>query len=328
MRQPEFSRRSVLSAAALAAAFPAPSLAQQRMPELVRLVVGLAPGSLPDTIARTVASYLSGRIAAAVVVENRPGAAARLAVDAVLQGARDGTQVLVSPSGVLTLAPHTFRTLSYRPFDDLQPVSLLARTAFSFSVGPMVAGAVRTVHDFADWCRANPAKASYASSAAGSPPHFVGEMLRLALRFDCTHVASRNDPIPEVLGGQIAALSRAAPDMLRLAGDPRLRILGVTGPARWSRMPDTPTFAEQGVPGLDWHDWYAMYLPTGAPPSLAARLSEVIHGAFRDARFVEQWRTALTIDPEASTPEELDRLGRADLERWAGVVKATGFVAE
>jgi tripartite-type tricarboxylate transporter receptor subunit TctC len=153
-------------------------------------------------------------------------------------------------------------------------------------------------------------------------------MLRLALQFDCTHVASRNDPIPEILGGQIAALSRAAPDMLRLAGDPRLRILGVTGAARWSRMPDTPTFAEQGVPGLDWLDWYGMYLPAGVPPGLAARLSEAIHAAFRDARFVEQWRTALLIEPEASTPEDLDRLGRADLERWARVVKTTGFVAE
>jgi tripartite-type tricarboxylate transporter receptor subunit TctC len=321
------TRRSAL-AAAVAAAFPALSRAQQRTPDLVKLVVGLPPGNLPDVIARTMASHLTGRIATAVVVENRPGAAARLAVDAVLQGPRDGSQVLVTPSGVLTLAPHTFKTLSYRPFEDLRPVSLLGRAAFSFCVGPMVAGSVRTVRDFADWCRANPARASYATVAAGSPPHFVGEMLKLSLRFDCTHVAGRNDPVPEVLGGQIAAMSRAAADMLRLSGDSRLRILGVTGAARWPRMPDTPTFAEQGVPGLDWLDWYAMYLPAGSPPGLAARLSETIRAAFVDARFLEKWRTALTIDPEASTPEELDRLGRSDLERWGGVVRATGFVAE
>jgi tripartite-type tricarboxylate transporter receptor subunit TctC len=323
----KLNRRSALAAAA-AAAFPARSRAQQRMPDLVKLIVGLPPGNLPDVIARTMASYLAGRVAPTVVVENRVGAAARLAVDAVLQGPRDGSQVLVTPSGVLTLAPHTFKTLSYRPFEDLQPVSLLGRAAFSFCVGPMVSGSVRTVRDFADWCRANPDKASYASVAAGSPPHFVGEMLKLALKFDCTHVAGRNDPVPEVLGGQIAAMSRASADMLRLAGDPRLRILGITGTARWSRMPDTPTFAEQGVPGLDWLDWYGMYLPGGAPPGLAAKLSEMIQAAFRDARFVEQWRTALTIDPEASSPEALDRLGRSDLERWAGVVKATGFAAE
>ena len=93
-------------------------------------------------------------------------------------------------------------------------------------------------------------------------------------------------------------------------------------------MPDTPTFAEQGVPGLDWLDWYGMYLPAGAPPGLAAKLSETIHAACRDTRFLEQWRASLTIDPEASTPEALDRLGRSDLEQWAGVVRATGFVAE
>lgn len=327
MRHPGRSRRVLLSAAA-AAAFPAPLPAQPRRPDLVRLVVGLPPGTLPDVIARTVAPYLSGRIAAAVVVENRVGAAARLAVDAVLQGPRDGSQVLVSPSGVLTLAPHTFKTLSYRPFDDLQPVSLLGRTAFSFCVGPLVAGSVRTVRDFAEWCRANPARASYASTAAGSPPHFVGEMLKRALGFDCTHVAGRSDPVPEVLGGQIAAMSRGAADLVRLAGDPRLRILGVTGTTRWSRLPSTPTFTEQGVAGLDWLDWYAMYLPSGTPPGLAAGLSDAIQAAFRDARLVEQWRTALPIDPESSTPEALDRLGRADFERWAGVVRATGFVAE
>ncbi len=322
------SRRSILSAAAVAAARPAPSQAQRRMPDLVTLVVGLPPGTLPDIIARTLAPYLAGRVAPTVVVENRVGASARLAVDAVLQGPRDGGQVLVTPSGVLSLAPHTFKHLSYRPFGDLQPVSLLSRFGFSFCVGPMVAGSVRTVRDFADWCRANPEKASYASLAAGSPQHFVGEMLKFALKFDCTHVAGRNDPTPEVLGGQIAAMSMGAATVLRLAGDPRLRILANTGPTRWSRMPDTPTFAEQGVPGLDWLDWYGMYLPTGAPSGLAVKLSETIGAAFRDARFVEQWRTALTIDPEASTPEELDRLGRSDLERWAGVVRATGFAAE
>jgi tripartite-type tricarboxylate transporter receptor subunit TctC len=305
-----------------------PSRAQQRMPDLVKLVVGLPPGTLPDIIARTLTPYLAGRIAPAVVVENRVGASARLAVEAVLQGPRDGSQVLVTPSGVLTLAPHTFRALSYRPFQDLQPVSLLGRSGFCFCIGPMVDGAVRTVHDFADWCRANPAKASYASLAAGSPPHFVGEMLKLALKFDCTHVAGRNDPAPEVLGGQIAAMSKGSVDVERLTSDTRLRVLAITGPARWRRMPDTPTFAEQGVPGLDWLDWYSMYLPAGAPSGLAAKLSETIHTAFRDTRFVEQWRTSLTIDPEASTPEALDRLGRSDLERWAGVARATGFVAE
>src|SRR3712207_3147405 len=141
-------------------------------------------------------------------------------------------------------------------------------------------------------------------------------MLKLALKFDCTHVAGRNDPAPEILGGQIAAMSKGSADVLRLAGDPRLRILANTGAARWSRMPDTPTFAEQGVPGLDWLDWYGMYLPAGAPPGLAAKLSGTIPAAFRDTRFVEQWRTALTTDPEASTPEELDHLGRSDLEQW------------
>lgn len=329
MTHPGLGRRSVLPAAVAAAALlPVPSRAQQRMPDLVKLVVGLPPGSLPDVIARTLAPRLAGRIAPAVVVENRVGAAARLAVDAVLQGPRDGGQVLVTPSGVLTLAPHTFRNLSYRPLEDLRPVSLLARAGFSLCVGPMVAGSVRTVRDFAEWCRADPARASYATLAAGSPPHFVGEVLKLALGFDCTHVAGRNDPAPEVLGGQIAAMVKGSADVLRLAGDPRLRVLANTGAARWSRMADTPTFAEQGVPGLDWLDWYAMYLPAGAPPGLAERLSATVRGAFADPRFVERWRTALPIDPEASMPEELDRLGRSDLERWAGVVRATGFVAE
>ncbi|TDG30154.1 twin-arginine translocation pathway signal protein [Paracraurococcus ruber] len=327
MTHPRLGRRTVLSAA-VAAACPAPSRAQPRTPDLVKLVVGLPPGSLPDVIARTLAPHLAGRIAPAVVVENRLGAGARLAVDSVLQGPRDGSQVLVTPSGVLTLAPHTFRTLSYRPFQDLQPVSLLGRAGFSFCVGPLVDPSVRTLRDFADWCRAHPAQASYASLAAGSPPHFVGEMLKRALQFDCTHVAGRNDPAPEVLGGQIAAMSKGSVDVSRLAGDPRLRVLANTGSARWPHMPDTPTFAEQGVPDLDWLDWYGAYVPAGVPPGLAAKLSEAIGAAFGDPRFLEQWRTALLIAPEASKPEELDRLGRADLERWAGVVRVTGFVAE
>jgi tripartite-type tricarboxylate transporter receptor subunit TctC len=316
---------SSIAGTALAQPFP---LFAQTMPETARLLVGLPPGGQPDLIARTLAEYLGGRLAGSVVVETHTGAGGRIAVDVLLRSGADSDVMLVTPSGVLTLVPHTFRNVSYRPFEDLVPLTTLAYFGFALAIGPLVPEQVRTLTDLADWCRTNPRKASFATVAAGSPPHFVGELLKRQLNFDWTHVPYRNDPIPELLGGQIAANINSPGNLLPFVQDERLRIVGITGPARWSYLPDVATFSEQGVDGLRWQDWYGLYMSARAPADLVRRNGEIVRAALSEPALAKRWHSALTIDPTPSTAEELMSLAKEDDARWAVVVKSIGFAAE
>jgi tripartite-type tricarboxylate transporter receptor subunit TctC len=316
---------AIVGAAALASPF---SSFAQPMPDLMRLLVGLPPGSLPDTMARTLAEALAGKLARNVIVEGHPGAAARLAVDVLLRTGSDGNTMMVTPSGVVTLVQYTYRNLSYRPFDDLAPVTVLSYSPFCFAIGPLVDERVRTMRDFAAWCRANPARASFATLAAGSPPHFFGEVVKQQFMFECTHVPSRTSLLPDVLGGQIAAAVFAPVTLVPVAGDKRLRILGIAGEARHPHLLDVPTFREQGVDGLDWEDWYGVYMSAKAPAPMIRRNGDILRTALSDPRLIEHWRSVVQAEPAPTSAEELDRLARADSVRWAGIVKSTGFVAE
>ena len=327
------SRRSFLCKATVAS-LAATSMARtslavaEQMPDTVHLLVGFPPGSLPDSMARTLEHVLSGRLARNVIVDSRPGAAGRIAVDVLLQSGGDGNTLLVTPSGVITLVQFTYRKLSYRPFEDLTPITTLAYAPFLFAIGPMVDERVRTMPDFAAWCRANPAQASYSTLAAGSPPHFVGEILKQQFHFECTHVPSRSSLVPDLIGGQIAAAMLAPTTALPYAHDKRLRILGTTGKTRFALLPDVPTFAEQGADGLDWWDWYALYGSARAQAEVLRRHGDIVRTALSETGLREQWRAAVQVDPVASTSDELSRLAHADASRWATVVKSTGFVAE
>jgi tripartite-type tricarboxylate transporter receptor subunit TctC len=333
MSPSSYSRRTFLHRAAVtsigAASLARPSFSvAQSMPDMVRLLVGLPPGTLPDSIARVLEPALSGRLARTVIVESRPGAAGRIAVDVLLQSGGDGNTLMITPSGVVTLVQYTYRKLSYQPFEDLSPITTLAYSPFLFAIGPLVDERVRTMRDFAAWCRANPSQASFATVAAGSPPHFVGEVLKQQFRFECTHVPSRSSPVPDLIGGQIAAAMLAPSSVSPYAHDKRMRVLGTTGRTRFNLLPDVPTFAEQGAAGLDWWDWYGLYASARAPADIVRRHGAIVRSVLAEPGLLGQWRAAVQVDPVTCTSEELARLARADSARWGDIVKSTGFVAE
>src|SRR5215813_6943326 len=172
------TRRTVLAASAVAAVGAAPLRSRaQTLKKTVHIIVGFPAGGATDLIARILADRLRGRYAPSVIVENKPGAAARVAVDYIRNAEPDGSEFLFTPDFPITVYPHSFRTLSYDPLRDLVPVAPASRSTLTFVIGPAVPNRIRSLADFVAWCKTNPDKAIFATTGAGGSPHFVGVML-------------------------------------------------------------------------------------------------------------------------------------------------------
>lgn len=323
------TRRSLLGSGMAAAATFSPLLRAQGLPATARIIVGFPPGGAPDIVARRLAEQLTGKLATAVVVENRPGASGRIAVDGARQAPPDGLTLLLNPAGVLTINPHTYKKLSYDPFKDLAPLSLAANIDFGFGVGPAVPPEVTDLAQFAVWAKANPGKVTFGSPAAGSPPHFVGDAVSRRLGLGMTHVPYRGGgaALNDLQGGQISAVVLTLGDMIQHAKAGRLRLLAASGPARSRYAPDLPTLTEQKVPGLEMRDWFGIYIAGTPAADVLARVAPIVRAAIASPAYAQGLATA-GIEAAGSSPQDLDKLARADLDRWGPIVKASGFVSE
>jgi tripartite-type tricarboxylate transporter receptor subunit TctC len=324
------NRRSTLRCGlAAAASLALPRLRAQTLPDTARILVGFPPGGAPDIIARRLADQLGGKLAKTVVVENRPGAAGRIAVDAARQAPVDGSTLLLNPAGVLTINPHTYKKLNYDPFKDFTPLSLVATIDFGFAVGASVPAEVKSIADFGRWAKANIGKVSYGSPAAGSPAHFTGDVLSRALGLEMTHIPYRGAApmLNDLMGGQLSAGVLTLGDMIQQEKAGRLRLLASTGAVRSKFAPELPTFGEQKVPGLDLRDWFALYIGGAAPADVAARVAPLVRAVVASDVFVQALSSA-SLEAQSSTPQALEQLARRDFARWAPIVKASGFVAD
>ncbi|MFH0298715.1 tripartite tricarboxylate transporter substrate-binding protein [Bradyrhizobium sp. 31Argb] len=183
------TRRDVLAMSGAGVAFSAAGLVPQSIAEprlkTAHILTGFTPG-LPDAVARLVADQMKD-YAASIVVETRPGASGRVAVEAVKAATPDGSVLLLAPLGFLTLFPHVYKTLRYEP-RDFTPVSTVASFPTLLTVGPKVPREVKTLAEFITWCRANPTQATYGTAGAGSTLHFIGAMLGRTAGFEYLHV--------------------------------------------------------------------------------------------------------------------------------------------
>lgn len=333
MHSPSFkpARRTVLKlAAATTAAVACPALrAQAALPSQARILVGFAPGGSPDIVARRLAEQLTGKLATTVIVENRPGAGGRIALDVARQAPPDGLTLLVSPGGIVITNPHTYRKLNYDPFKDLTPITLTHTMNLGFAVGPAVPPQVRDVASFAAWVRTQSGAITYASPAAGAPPHFVGDWLGRSLKLGLTHVAYRGaaPAFNDLYGGTVASICVSLGDLVKPAEAKRLRILGITGSKRSPFAPEVPTFLEQGLKGMDRDDWFGLYIAGQAPDDVVQRVSALTREVQTGPVYQKALRDSL-VNPAWSTPQELAQRGVEDHAHWGPIIKASGFTVD
>ena len=323
-------RQFVRSGTAAVASLPAGLLAQTpALAKPARIVVGFPPGGSADLMARALAQQLAG-YAPSVIVDNKPGAGGRIALEALKNAEPDGSTLVITPSSMVALYPHVYKKLSYDPLKDFTPVAMMASFPFVLTVGPLVPAQVKTVAEFLAWCRANPKLAAYASPGNGSTPHFAGVALARAAQVDLTHVAYKGGApaMNDVLGGQIAANMAVISNALPLLQTGKLRALAITGAVRSPALPEVPTLIESGYRDVLVTEWFGVFLPARAPADLSVRLNAAVRDAL-GTRAVQEVLAKASFDAAApSTPAEFGRMLKAEIDRWGAIVKASGFTPE
>jgi tripartite-type tricarboxylate transporter receptor subunit TctC len=326
------TRRHLLAASAagllVSAAGFVPRASAQAVKRPVHIIVGFPAGGGTDVIARILADRLRGPYAATVLVENKPGAAARLAVEYVKNADPDGSVMLFTPDFPITVYPHSFRSLNYDPLRDFTAVSPAARSMLTYNIGPAVPDSVKTLSDFVAWCKANPGKASYGTTAAGGTPHFVGVMLANEAGVPMTPVHYRGGApaLQDLLGGHVAASVNPISEILPSAKAGTLRVLAVSGARRSSFLPEVPTMTEAGY-NVVVESWLGVFVPAKTPADTVAALSAAIADAVKSPQMAESLAKIGNL-PAFQTPAEFAAVVKADVARWAPIVKASGFVAE
>ncbi|HSW17091.1 MAG TPA: tripartite tricarboxylate transporter substrate-binding protein [Ramlibacter sp.] len=323
-------RQIIQSAASLAAigAFPMAAFAQAL--EQVKILYGFPAGSSGDSVARRVGEKLAGSAYTrnAAVVDNKPGAGGRIALEALKAAPADGSVLAVAQVSALANYPYIYSKLNYEA-KDFAPVSIGAVMQHGLAVGPLVPASVKTVKDFLAWAKANPKDASYGSPGAGSTPHFLGALLGMNAGVELRHVPYRGSVpgVTDTVAGQIAAMVTPHGDYIANYKAGKLRILATSGPKRSPYVPEVPTFAEQGFPELTTEEWFGFYAPARTPKSVIAAANAAINAALND-KMVMDSLAVVGLIPRGSTPEEMAASQEAEAKAWGPLIKKIGFTAE
>ena len=305
--------------------------AQSGLPiEQVKIFYGFPAGSSGDIVSRRVGEKMAGSAYTrnVAVVDNRPGAGGRIAMDLLKPAPADGTHLALTPFSMLAVFPHVYRNLSYDPFKDFLPVSMTSIINHGLAVGPLVPESVKTVKQFLDWAKANPTLANYGSPGAGSTPHFLGALLGINAGVNLNHVPYRGSVpgVTDVVGGQIAAMVTPHGDFLANHRAGKMRILATSGAKRSPFVPEVPTFAEQGFPELTVDEWFSIFAPARTPAPVIAAANAAINAAVRDKSVIDSL-AVVGLVARGSTPEELAQSLREQYDRWGPLVKRIGFTA-
>ena len=289
----------------------------------VRIIVGSTPGGGPDIMARAIAQKLGEAFAQTVIVDNRPGANGIIAAELAARALPDGYTLSMANAGSHAVNVSLYASLPYDPLRDFTPVSLVSTAPNVLIVHPSLP--VRDVKSFIAFARSKPGELAFGSGGNGSTAHLSGELLRVSAGLKLNHVPFRGAPaaVLGVASGQVALALPNLPPALPAMKSGKARALGVTTPARSAAAPEVPTIAEAGLPGFDATAWYGVLAPAGTARDIVMRLNTEIVKALRS----EDLKQRILLDggdAAGSTPEAFAARIKADIAKWARVVKLSG----
>jgi len=317
----KFLAGTLIAACALAAA-----VAQAAFPERpITLVVPYAPGGGADAAARLLATRMGARLGTSIIVDNRPGASGTIGASQVAKARADGYTVLYDATP-FSINPHLFAKLPYAR-SALQPLSLVLLMPNVVVV--KADSPVRSVADLAARAKAQPGKINFASGGSGTVQRLAAELFRQRLDLDMVHVPykSGGPAIADVMGGQVDFMFGTMAATYPLVTGSKLRALAVAAPQRSARLPDVPTVSETVIPGYEAYEWNGIFLPTGTPEPVAARLHQALSEVLQEAE-VRQRLSDLGAQPMATTPAEFAAFLQKEDAKWGEVVRKGAIVLD
>jgi len=315
-------RRHTLATLAALMAWTMAARAQAGYPNKpIKLIVGFPPGGGIDFSARTIQPGLEAALGQPVVIDYKPGAGGVVAATELTRAAPDGYTLLVANTGPFAIAPYLQAKMPYDPVRQFSYIGQIAESAYI--VATRAEHPANNLKQFIDWAKANPGKANFASGGPGSATHLNGELLNAVAGIDLLHVPYKGSApaVTDLIGGQTHLLIDAGTVLLPQVKGGRLKALAVTGPRRDPNLPDVPTVAEQGLPGLEAVGFQGLVAPAGVPREVIDRLSTELRKLLATADVKARFAGAGSeVQPRAAA--EFAAYVKGESERWSALIKA------
>ena len=324
-----WNRRQLFAAgaASLAACVGTPAIAQNFPNRAVTMVVPFPAGGITDAVARALASKMGEQLGKPVIVDNRPGGGGQIAAAYVRQQAADGHTLYVGATEMFAINPSLFRNFSYDPLKDFTPVTSLIASPLVLVVPAN--SSLTSVKELIAQAKSRKDGLNFASQGMGSIGHLLGETFRGKVGGKFNHVAYKGSApaLQDVMGGQVDFMFDPVITTAPLVAGKKLKPLAIAADKRSPQMPDVPTLAELGVPGVNAGVWFGAVVKTGTAAAAVERLNDAIHQAMKDPevvkRFADQGMQAFP-----STPAQFGSFMQSEMTKWGPLVKASGASIE
>jgi tripartite-type tricarboxylate transporter receptor subunit TctC len=319
-------RQLHLLAGAAALGLVSAPIARAQDRSVIKILVGFPPGGSADVVARLMTDGMKAALDQSVIVDNKPGAAGRVALGEVKRAAPDGNTLVLAPSGALVILPWLYKNVGYDPVRDFTPVARVATFDFAVTVGP--GAPPGDLKALLAWLKANPAKANFATSGAGTVPHFTGVLLGQETGIALTHVAYKGGApaAQDLLAGQIPVMIDTPSETIEHHRAGKVRILAVTGDSRSAALPDVPTLKELGI-NVVADAFFGLYGPANMPADRVQKISDAVAKTLANPETAARIR-ALALTPSYGDAKTLAVTQAAHLKRWEAPIKASGYTVE
>jgi len=320
-------RLILLTAAVLVAALATGALAQSYPSKPIRMIAPYPPGGATDILARLIAQGLTESLGQPVIVENKAGANGQIGHDFVAKAAPDGYTLVLGNSAVLAVSVSMYDKLPFDPLKDYAPITLAAQGPLVFEINAAIPA--NSMQEFLAWAKQRGGKVNAGLAGVGAMHHLVTEMVKLQAGVQWTNVPYKGSApmVLDLVGGQVDVGVDNIPSSLQLIRTGKLRALAVTSEQRTPLLPDVPTMAQAGVPGVVAAAWHGVLAPAGTPPEIVNRLNAEIVKILRSPETVAKL-AGLGLDPVGSDPKTFADFIASENVKWAKVVKASGAKLE
>ncbi len=324
--------KKLITAAALAGlSLSLPTMAQDAYPSrAITWIVPFAAGGPTDAMARNIANRVSQELKQTILVENAGGAGGTIGAAKAARSTPDGYTFLVGHVGYMAAAPAMYKSLTYDPVEDFKPVFRFPDTPLVLLVGEK--SPFKTTQELIAFGQQNPGKLNFSNAGVGSTSHLVAAMFASRARIDVTPIAYKGagPALNDLMGGQVDAMFDQTNTALPQTRGGKVRALGLTAPQRMEQFPDVPAMSEGAVPDFQVSTWYGLYAPKGTPDDVVQSVYKAYETALQDQSFTQKMveQGIVVLPADQTSPDAFAAHTRAEVKKWAEVIKQAGIVVQ